>query len=177
MEDVLKGEAFSGAEIVALRQLLEIEEVRKVMLLYAHLMDSRDWDAMAQLYTEDAVGEWGPYGTWHGRAQIHRQLVDGHLGRLPYDGFHCITNVWAELTGPRTAVSRCYLTDVWPSDVTGPISHAGYPQNPVLIYAIYDNDYVKNASGWQIARSRIAVIWPERIVPEAFPRDLAALAG
>jgi hypothetical protein len=176
VENAMTTKRLSDEETIALRRLLEIEKVRKVMLLYSHLMDMRDWDAMAQLYADDAVGEWGVYGTWQGRAQIHRQLVDGHLGRLPYDGFHCTTNVWVELTSPRTAISRCYLIDVWPSDVLGPVSHAGYPENPVLMYAVYDNDYEKVGADWLIARSTIGMIWPKRIVPEAFPRDMAALA-
>ena len=56
-------DAFTAEEIKELRSLLEIEKIRKVKNLYSHLMDSRELEAMVELYTEDAIGEWGPSGT------------------------------------------------------------------------------------------------------------------
>ena len=58
---------FSYEEIQKLRELLEVEAIRKLRNLYAHLLDSGDIDALAALFTEDAVCEFGPYGEWHGR--------------------------------------------------------------------------------------------------------------
>lgn len=168
---------FTAEEICELRRLLEIEKVRKIVLLYSHLMDARDWSAMAQLYAEDAICAWGPYGECQGRATIERMLVDAHVGRLPYDGLHCTTNALVELTGPDTAVSRSYLTDVWPSEVMGPITHAGYPQNPVLLYAVYENDYRKIVGEWKITRSAIQFVWPERVVSADFPRPMEMQAA
>lgn len=165
------GSPFSASEIAELRRLLEIEKVRKLAQLYSHLMDSRDWDAMASLYAEDAVCEWGPYGSLQGREAIRQQLIAAHPERLPYDGMHITTNLWVELTGPKTAASRNYLTDMWPSDEIGPISHKGYPANPVILYAIYENDYRKRGEDWQISRSQIQFVWPQRIVSDDFPRE------
>lgn len=165
----------SDEEVAALRRLIEIEKIRQVANLYSQLMDGREWDRMAGLYTEDALCEWGPYGTWHGRAAVHRALVDGHPGRLPFDGLHITTNLQVELTGPDTAVSRNYLTDFWQrreGEADGPISHPGWPANPVILYAIYDNDYRKEADEWRIARSQIQFLWPKRDVREGFPRRL-----
>lgn len=167
---------FTREEIQDLRDLLELEKIRKSVLLYSHFMDSRNWDAMAQLYAEDAVCEWGPYGHFEGRERIHRQLVDAHLDRIPYDGFHCTTNVWAELSGPDTARSRCYLIDVWPSDVIGPISHPGYPENPILLYAIYENEHRRIDGEWKITRSEIHFSWPKRVVGDDFPRPMPSQA-
>ena len=167
----------TSEEVAALRRLLETEKIRKLAQLYSHYMDGRDFAAMAGLYTEDALCEWGPYGTWRGREAIRRALVDGHPGRIPYDGLHVTTNLWVELTGQDTAVSRNYLTDVWPDGEEGPISHAGYPANPVILYAIYDNDYRKAGGEWKIARSAIQFVWPRRLTSEGFPRKLAASVG
>src|SRR4051812_32125023 len=117
--------SFTADEVAELRKLLEIEKVRKVVTLYSHYMDGRKWKELSELYTEDAVGAWGPYGTWNGRAAIYKALVDAHQGRVPYDGFHITTNAWVDLTGADTAVSRTYLTDMWPAEDLGPISHPG----------------------------------------------------
>jgi hypothetical protein len=163
---------FTPQEITELRRLLDVEKVRKVAELYSHLMDGRDWEAMAELYAHDAVCEWGPYGSLKGRENIREQLIAGHPGRLPYDGLHITSNLWVEITGADTAVSRNYLTDMWPSDEIGPISHDGYPFNPIVLYAIYENDYRKREDEWLISRSRIQFVWPERIVSEDFPRAL-----
>ena len=163
---------FSPEEIAELRKLLEVEKVRKVAQLYSQLMDARDWEAMARLYTEDAVCDWGPYGALHGRGAIHEQLVAAHPGRRPYDGFHITSNLWVELTGPDAAISRNYLTDVWPGEERGPICHDGWPANPVVLYAVYENDYRKTGAEWMISRSTIQFVWPERIVSEDFPRKM-----
>jgi hypothetical protein len=164
--------AFTPEEITELRKLLDLEKIRKLAQLYSHLMDARDWDAMAQLYAEDAVCEWGPYGSLTGRENIRKQLIDAHPGRLPYDGMHITTNLWAEITGPGTAISRNYLTDMWPSEEIGPISHPGYPANPVVLYAIYENEYRKIGADWKISRSQIQLVWPARITSEGFPRSI-----
>jgi hypothetical protein len=169
MPDVLP---LSAEEIVQLRKLLEVEKVRKVAQLYSHLMDGRDWEALAGLYAEDAVCDWGPYGKLQGRDAIHKQLVAAHPGRLPYDGFHVTTNLWVELTGEDTAISRNYLTDMWPAEERGPICHEGWPANPVILYAIYENDYRKIGQDWKISRSAIQFVWPARITGEGFPRDM-----
>jgi hypothetical protein len=163
---------FTREEISDLRKLLEVEKVRKVAQLYSQLMDARDWAAMAQLYAEDAVCEWGPYGRLHGRDNIHKQLVAAHIGRLRYDGLHITTNLWVEMTGPDAAISRNYLTDMWPAEERGPISHDGWPANPVLLYAIYENDYQKIGADWKISRSAIQFVWPERTTAEGFPRAM-----
>jgi hypothetical protein len=46
---------FTPEEVSKLRELLEIEEIRKVRLLYSHLMDSHRIDELADLFTPDGV--------------------------------------------------------------------------------------------------------------------------
>jgi len=52
----------SREELETLRVLMDIEAIKKVKLLYCQLMDSKDIDALAEVFTEDAVCEFGPYG-------------------------------------------------------------------------------------------------------------------
>ena len=156
-------------EIRKVRELLEIEAIKKVKLLYSHLMDARDIDALIEIVTEDAICEYGPYGTWKGRQEIH----DGWIGviqssdiySIPYSGFHATTNQWVELTSESTAVSRTYLHD---------IVHEPDPRtNPVTWYGIYDEDYVKVDGDWKIKRCSLQFLWPQRLItgdwPSAFP--------
>ncbi|MBT6586446.1 MAG: SnoaL-like domain-containing protein, partial [Gammaproteobacteria bacterium] len=54
---------FNEEEIRELRELLEKEKIRKLKQLYSHLMDSGQIDALADIFTEDAICEFGPeYG-------------------------------------------------------------------------------------------------------------------
>lgn len=157
----------TAAELTELRKLLEIEKIRKVRLLYSQLMDSRDIDALADLFATDAVCEFGPYGTWHGREQIRTKYAEVFQDNQPYDGLHATTNQWVELTGPDSAVSRAYLIDV---------VHEPDPRtNPVIWYGLYDEDYTRHQGQWLIQRCSLQFLWPQRLLsggfPGAFPRS------
>src|ERR1700761_7679232 len=97
---------FTAEEIKELRTLLDVAKIKKVKDLYSMLMDGRDYDALAEIYAEDAVGEWGAFGTWHGREEIRQAMIRSYEGQIPYDGLHCTTNMWVEMTGATTAISR-----------------------------------------------------------------------
>ena len=60
-------EPLSDSEIARLREQLEIEAIRKLRLDYTYWMDRRDVDKLTALFTEDALCEYGPYGSWSGR--------------------------------------------------------------------------------------------------------------
>jgi ketosteroid isomerase-like protein len=162
-------DAFTTEEIRELRQLLEIEKIRKVKLLYSQLMDSRDIDALGDIFAEDAVCEFGPYGTWHGREQIRENYHGVFKDEIPYGGFHATTNQWVELTGPDTAVSRTYLIDI--------IHEADPRTNPVIWYGLYDEDYRKVDGHWKIQRCSLQFLWPKRLVTENWPGPFPGTTG
>jgi hypothetical protein len=155
-------DAFTAEEIADLRKLLEIEKIRKVKQMYSHLMDCRDIEALVGILTDDAVCEYGPYGTWRGRAEIKAGWDAVFKNAVPYGGFHATTNMWIELTSATTAISRTYLHD---------ISNEPDPRtDPVVWYGIYDEDYVKVDGEWKMSCCRLQFLWPKRLVAEDFPR-------
>jgi hypothetical protein len=132
--------------------------------LYSHLLDSNDLDKLVMLFTEDAVCDFG-LGRWIGRgdlrrnlAKVHAQYDQNHAGSYPY--LHSVTNHWIELTGSDSAEGRCYLT-CW---VT-----AQADRNPLLLLGIYADGYRKRDDAWQIERSRVDYIWPQREVVGGVP--------
>jgi ketosteroid isomerase-like protein len=158
--------SLTADEVAELRKLLEIEKIRKLRQLYSQLMDGQEIDALAQIMAEDAVCEFGPYGTWHGRKQIHENWKATFSEAIPYGALHFTTNLWIELTGPTTAISRSYLHDV---------SNAPDPRaNPVVWLGIYDEDYEKIDGAWLIKVCRLQFLWPRRITGEDFPRRMTA---
>ena len=60
----------------AIDDLVEIEAIKRVRSLYCHHFDSNDIDRLADLFTEDAVCEFGKLfgGDWVGREQIRRRF-------------------------------------------------------------------------------------------------------
>jgi hypothetical protein len=131
-------------EVAELRKPLEVERIRKVMQLYSHYFDGRDWDGFVSLYTEDDICEWGPHGSWAGHDQIRRAVIEGPAGRVPYDGLHTTTNFWVELTGADSALSRSYLTSIAETAA----------EKPAVLYAMYENEYKKVDGDWKISSRR-----------------------
>ena len=153
--------AFTPQEVQELRSLLEVEKIKKVKNLYSQLMDSRDVDGLAAIFAEDATCEFGPYGVWNGRTEIHTNYKEVFKEGDPYGGFHVTTNQWVELTGPTTAVSRTYLVDT---------VHEPDPRtNPIIWLGLYDEDYEKIDGQWFIKRCALQFLWPQRMISDGWP--------
>ena len=154
-------DAFTPEEIKELRTLLDVEKIRKIKLLYSQLMDSRDIDALVEILSDDAVCEFGPYGVWNGKAEIHAGWKEVFKDAVPYAGFHITTNQWVELTGPDSAVSRSYLIDT---------VHEPDPRsNPIVWLGLYDEKFEKRNGEWKMTHCALQFLWPQRNVSEGWP--------
>ncbi len=158
---------FSAEEIKRLRELLDIEEIRKVGVLYSQYLDSDYLEELAELFTEDAVCEFGPYGQWVGRKTIYDNYVQvertsgPNPGSKPFQAMHANTNHWVEITGPDRAVGRRYLLDL--------LTNRKAEEHPFIWLAVYDEEYRKVRGEWKISRSTIQFLWPEQHLTGAFP--------
>ena len=151
----------SSDEISQLRDLLEIEKIRKVKQLYSHLMDSHQIDALAEIFTEDAVCEFGPeYGSWEGRETIRTNYHDVFDAQNNFDAMHHCTNHYVDLTGPDTATGRCYLLDV--------VTTTKPEDQPIVWFGLYDEDYVKVDGKWLIKRCALQFLWPSKMTTPGF---------
>jgi hypothetical protein len=154
---------FTSEEIKKLRELLEIEAIRKVRLLYSQLLDSGEIDALAAIFTKDALCEFGPYGEWRGRKRIRAsyQQVFGEQIKQTFGSLHNTGNHWVELTSPTTAVGRSYLIDV--------LTHTDSAANPIEWFGLYDDAYEKVDGVWLIKRISLQFLWPKRQLTDGFP--------
>jgi hypothetical protein len=144
--------------------LLEIESIRKLRILYSYYLDAGELDALVDLFTDDAVCEFGPYGVWTGKPMIaenYEKVERPILEKGPFQSLHANTNHWVELTGPGEAVGRLYLIDL----------AVGRPanENPMIWLGAYDEAYRKVGGAWKICRSSLQFMWPERHLTEGFP--------
>ncbi len=142
---------------LTVEELLEVEAIKRVRILYSHYFDMADFDSLVDLFTDDAVCEFGPNygGDWVGKERIRAGYEEfgGEAG--PFTGaMHANTNEWIELTGPDTARARWYLLDL---SLSGPAD-----QNPLMLMGIYDDVYRKVGGEWKIERTYIDFVWPNR---------------
>lgn len=155
--------SFTSEEIKQLRELLEVEAIRKMRNLYSHLLDSGELDALATIFTEDALCEFGPYGEWRGRETIranYQQVYNDQI-KQAFGSLHNTGNHRVELSGPNTAVGRIYLIDV--------LTATAPEKNPFEWLGVYDDAYEKVDGAWLIKRMSLQFMWPQRQLSNGFP--------
>lgn len=154
---------FTAEEVKRLRTLLDIEDIRKLGLLYSQLQDHAYLDQLADIFTEDALCEFGPYGTWNGRPEIRENYakVKEANGGSSFSALHANSHHWIEMTGPDTAVGRRYLLDLM---TTRPKD-----QSPFIWLGLYDEEYRRVDGKWLIARTTLQFLWPEKHLTGDFP--------
>jgi hypothetical protein len=141
---------------MTVEELLEIEEIKNLRILYSHYIDGGDVAKLADLFCEDAVCEFGEEygGDWVGRETIRENYERYTPAEVPpYSFMHAVTNPWIRLTGPDTANGRWYLLD---------LNLFAGSENPLTLFGIYDDVYRKLDGRWLIARTRIDFLWPRR---------------
>ncbi|MBP39949.1 MAG: hypothetical protein CL726_11695 [Chloroflexi bacterium] len=146
--------------MVTVEELVEIESIKKLRHLYSHFFDGQFPDKMAELFTADAVCEFGPDygGDWVGKEQIHANFDKWSEMEGPQWGvMHSVTNPWITLIDSETAHGRWYLHDLRTTEGI---------ENPLILYGIYDDIYKKVDGEWYIHRTRIDFLWPKRDVGE-----------
>ena len=140
----------------AVARLIEIEAIKEIRQMYSHYFDGRRIDELVDLFTEDAVCEFGAVfgGDWVGRAQIHTNFARYASAEGPQHGvMHAVTNPWIRLDAEDRARGRWYLLDLHTTPGV---------ENPLILFGIYDDLYHKVAGRWLIHRTRIDFLWPRR---------------
>jgi SnoaL-like domain len=161
---------FTPEETKRLRRLLDIEEIRDVGMLYSQLQDNAYYDRLLDIFTEDALCEFGPYGTWRGHDEIQRNYAKVYqdLGAKPFSAMHANSNHWVDVLSPTKAVGRRYLMD-WVT--TKPAN-----ESPLLWLGVYDEEYRKVDGRWKIARTSLQFLWPRREISAGFPGNFSPRA-
>lgn len=142
----------------AIEELIEIEAIKTLRVLYSHYFDGQEIEKLADLFTEDAICEFGPDygGDWVGRETIRKNFQDyADREGPPFSVLHATTNPMVQLTGPDTARGRCYLLD---------LNVAEGAENPLILFGVYDDLYRKVEGRWLFEKTRIDFLWPKRYI-------------
>jgi 3-phenylpropionate/cinnamic acid dioxygenase small subunit len=119
---------------------------------YCLALDTKDWDGLANAFTDDAEADYGELGpTLTGGAAITADLR-GIVEPLDTT-FHLVGNFLIDLEGD-SATSTTYLfaQHVFHEAVGGPIFH---------VTLIYHDKHLRTPDGWKIASRRLQPIWTD----------------
>lgn len=146
-----------------LRELVEIEAIKRLKARYQRAVDTKDWDLMRSVLAPDATAVYSDgRHRYDGRDAIVDFLIEG-LGTPEIQSMHHAHTPEIEVTSETTAKGVWYLEDFvlserpagdWAPD--GTVMHGT---------GIYHDEYVKIDGEWVIARTGY-----ERIFEDFQPR-------
>jgi ketosteroid isomerase-like protein len=129
-----------------LRALEDRAEITQLVHEYTRVFDMGDHDAMAELFAEDSLIDYGRAlgGEIRGREKIRAWLRGIYAFRRTS---HHLSNVqvWFDAADPDHARGTCYVLawHEWPDD-----------RPNAVLYGRYEDVYCRTSEGWQIAERR-----------------------
>lgn len=154
-----------------LEELLDIETIKTLRLKGSRYLDAGQLKQLVELYTEDAVCDFGPYGSWTGRNTFEANFAEAEKPFYAsgyFSNLHMVVNHLVELTGADTATGLVYLLDF----VTGDQIREG--GNPLYWLGVYEEEYRRESGEWRIAKQGLNFIWPQRMLNDGFLERQAA---
>jgi len=116
-------------------------EISDLLVRYATGIDRRDWPLFRTVFTADCELDYGEVGTWNGVDAVTEFMEQAHAAAG--HTMHRLTNQAITIEGDK-AVSRTYVDAVI---MVG-------DQPGVNALGFYDDEIVRTADGWRIARRR-----------------------
>ncbi len=130
------------------------QDVSDVLIRYASGIDGRDWTLFRTVFTDDCDVDYGEIGKWHSVDEITDFMDQVHA--MAGHTMHRITNIAITLDGDR-ATARAYIDGlIMALDNASGVQAIGF----------YDDELVRTAAGWRIARRRFT---PVRVVTVGAP--------
>jgi 3-phenylpropionate/cinnamic acid dioxygenase small subunit len=122
------------------------QDIADVLVRYATGIDRRDWPLFRTVFTDDCELDYGEIGTWHGVDEVTDFMDKTHAmaGRT----LHRLTNQAIIVEGDK-ASARTYIDAV---------IMFGDNQSGVNAWGFYDDEVVRTADGWRIARRRFTQV-------------------
>ena len=132
-----------------LQELVDRADIGDVLCRYCAALDDRDWDALAGVFTPDAVAHYGALGSPRGVPAI-AGLVSATIGSLDATQ-HLVGNVTVAVDGD-AATADCYLLAQHVRD--------GTPGGDTyLLGGSYHDELVRTPEGWRIAQRTLRRMW------------------
>lgn len=130
-------------DVSPLQRLCDREEIAFLMNEYCRALDAMDLDAIAAIFTEDCVVEYGPEDRLksYGRAAIHKGLE--RLWRWKRTSHH-LSNIQISFSGNDEASANSYII-AW---------HERPDGGTATVWGQYQDSFVRLPEGWRLARRK-----------------------
>ena len=139
----------SGELEARIGRLEDIEEIKKLKGRFCFLLDTGGkWEELVNMFTEDGVGDAGPFGRYEGKAELtkfYRDTVPGSFSFMK----HMLHNPVVKVNGDK-ATSEYYF------DMAG--THKA-PKRAIWISGKYDDEYVKVDGVWKFKIQRGTIFY------------------
>jgi 3-phenylpropionate/cinnamic acid dioxygenase small subunit len=122
------------------------QDITEVLLRYATGIDRRDWSLFRTAFTADCELDYGEIGTWTGVDAVTEFMEVSHS--MAGHTMHRLTNQAITVSGDR-AEARTYIDGL----ILAPDNASG-----VNAVGFYDDELVRTAAGWRIARRRFTSV-------------------
>lgn len=138
-----------------LQEVSDVLEVQKLRMKWSWAYDEPDFDSLVSLFADDAVCEYGAYGSWTGideiRAGYEAVLAkpDEGLGKA-FATFHIAANGLVDVGGD-SAKARFNLVDF--------VLDSPPEKLPLVYLGIYNDEYKRVDGEWKFARIELITYW------------------
>lgn len=133
----------------------DLEAIRQLKARYFRTMDTKDWDGMRQVFTDDVAMDTSEAGgaLVTGADEFMAFLQEALAGAVTVHQGHMPE---IELTSATTATGIWALNDIviWPNGMR------------LDGYGHYHETYEKGADGWRIASSKLTRLHTDFVLPE-----------
>jgi ketosteroid isomerase-like protein len=135
---------------LTVQKAIDIIEINQVKSSYSWYYDTCDLEGLLNLFTDDAVCDFGPYGSWQGKDAI-RECYSKNIWTEDecFATMHNTTNPIIEVNGDK-ATGKWFVLD----HILGP---AGQP--PLVMMATYMDEFRRVNGEWKISRVRMDFHW------------------
>ncbi len=122
------------------------QDISDVLVRYATAIDRRDWRLFRTVFTDDCELDYGEIGAWKGIDAVAEFMEQVHA--MAGHTMHRLTNQAVTVDGDK-ATARTYVDA---------LIMAGDNQTGVNALGFYDDEIVRTADGWRIARRRFTQV-------------------
>ncbi|HTQ21920.1 nuclear transport factor 2 family protein [Mycobacterium sp.] len=123
------------------------QDISDLLVRYATAIDRREWPLLGTVFTDKCDVDYGVIGTWQTADAVVEFMEQAHA--LAGYTLHRLSNIAITLDGDR-AVARTYING---------LIMAGDNKSGVNANGFYDDEIVRTADGWRIARRRFTTVY------------------
>ena len=125
------------------------QDISDLLVRYATGIDRRDWPLFRTVFTDDCELDYGEIGAWNGIDAVTHFMTQAHA--MAGHTLHRLSNHAITVDGD-TAAARTYVDAL----IMAGDNHAGGAG--VSGIGFYDDEMVRTADGWRIARRKFTVV-------------------